>query len=175
GPGETRGAGLAVRHTLLIADKEHVMAPILRTRFAIPLAAALIAASGADAAIIYVRANRPTNGNGTSWTNAFNNLQSALAVASPGDEIHIAAGTYHPTVERDPGQNRSRTFRIKGGVRYLGGFPANGGTIADRNPTLNQTILSGDLANNDGPNFANTSDNAYHVLFLDESMVNTVL
>ena len=33
---------------------------------------------------------------GTSWSDAFSNLQEALLVALPGDEIRVAGGSYRP-------------------------------------------------------------------------------
>jgi len=43
-------------------------------------------------------------------------LQSALAAASSGDEIWVAAGTYKP------GNDRTSTFTLKDGVAIYGGF-----------------------------------------------------
>ncbi|HMN59716.1 MAG TPA: hypothetical protein PJ988_05100 [Anaerolinea sp.] len=45
----------------------------------------------------YVRGNGGSDGNsGTSWAQAYKNLQKALAVAANGDEIWVAAGVYYP-------------------------------------------------------------------------------
>ena len=45
---------------------------------------------------IYVDVNACGNNNGTTWDNAFNDLQDALAVAYPGNEIRVGQGTYTP-------------------------------------------------------------------------------
>jgi hypothetical protein len=37
-------------------------------------------------------------------------------------------------------------------------IPSAGGTLAQRDPVANPTIFSGDLAGNDGANFANTGE-----------------
>ena len=42
--------------------------------------------------IIYVNAGAAGGNNGTSWTDAYTDLQSALARASAGDEIWVAKG-----------------------------------------------------------------------------------
>src|SRR5262245_35345624 len=105
----------------------------LRASIAIPAAAVLAASAGASAGTWYVRAVA-TNGNGLAWATPFNNLQSAINAAVPGDSIYIAAGTYRPSVRRESNTERSRTFALKGNVKYLGGFPAAGGTLAERDP-----------------------------------------
>lgn len=51
----------------------------------------------AAATVYYVDADATGAATGLSWTNAFTDLQSALAVATSGDEIWIAEGVYKPT------------------------------------------------------------------------------
>ena len=151
------------------------MSRITRSSSALVLTAALLAStSGTHAAIRYVKAG-PVNGNGTSWASAYNNVQSAITASVPGDQIYIAAGTYIPTVRRESNDERSKTFAFKGGVQVLGGFPAAGGTLAERNSGVHLTILSGDLLGNDGATFTNINDNAYHVVYLTGSQSGTVL
>ena len=98
-----------------------------------------------------------TPGDGSSWAAAFDDLPAALAAASPGDEIWVAAGTYKP------GGDRTDTFQLKTGVAILGGFPGGGGdgTLSARNPdpATNLTILSGDIGVPD-----DASDNSFHVV-----------
>jgi uncharacterized repeat protein (TIGR02543 family) len=52
-------------------------------------------ATGSDG-IIFVKASASPGGDGTSWANAFNDLQNALAEATSGKEIWVAAGTMLP-------------------------------------------------------------------------------
>ena len=50
--------------------------------------------------IIYVDGNKSTNGNGTSWANAYNDLNAALKYANETTgrfDIYVATGTYKPT------------------------------------------------------------------------------
>ncbi len=82
---------------------------------------------------------------GTSWANAFTAFQSAVAIASAGDTVFVAAGTHKPSV--GPGYSRTRKFTLVEGVRYYGGFPNGGGTFAQRDFSANRTILSGDIGN----------------------------
>jgi len=121
---------------------------------------------------------------GKSWSKAFVSLQSALDVVKAGDEIWVAAGIYRPSKkiaeqdeEGNPLSERYATFMIPNGVKLYGGFPAlaNNSTGMDqRDWETNQTILSGDLNNDDGEDFTNMEENVYHVVLLlntDESTV----
>ena len=54
-------------------------------------------------------------GSGTSWANAFNNLQAAIGAAMSGDEIWVAKGVYKPGTSRDD------TFNLGTGVNLYGG------------------------------------------------------
>ncbi|MCO6475268.1 MAG: DUF11 domain-containing protein, partial [Phaeodactylibacter sp.] len=122
-------------------------------------------------AIIYVDQDAMGMANGLSWTDAFTDLQAALAIAQSGDEIWVAEGVYKPTA----GADRTISFVMKNGVAIYGGFPNTGDpTFADRDWASYETILSGDLLGDDGPNYANRSDNSYHVIYnngLDNSAV----
>jgi hypothetical protein len=104
---------------------------------------------------------------GGSWYYAFRNLQDALAVAQSGDEIWVAQGTYRPdrTLVNPSGTgDSSASFALETGVGVYGGFVGNETDRVNRNWRVNKTILSGDLLANDGPNFANNSDNSLHVV-----------
>lgn len=103
---------------------------------------------------------------GVSWCTAFLDLQDALAVSSSGDEVRVADGIYTP--DRSTG-DRNATFRLVNGVAVYGGYAGCGAADANaRNIASTPSILSGDLLWNDGPNFANYSDNSYHVVTCDD-------
>lgn len=100
-----------------------------------------------------------------SWCDAFLNLQDALACASAGDIIRVAGGTYTP--DTGGGQtvgDRSATFQLISGVTIEGGFAGCDAPLAPRDPSVFQTILSGDLLGNDAPNFVGNGDNSFHVV-----------
>ncbi len=119
---------------------------------------------------IYVDANTPDNNDGSSWSVAYKYLQNALADAnSSGDvnEIWVAQGIYKPdqnSADPNGSGDRMATFELIDGVSMYGGFPTGGGMWDDRDPNIYETILSGDLNDNDEPNFVNYSDNSYHVI-----------
>ncbi len=97
--------------------------------------------------IIYVNQNAPASstGDGSTWGNAFKDLQPALAVAIPTNgntvEVWVAAGTYKPTT----GTNRSASFVLKSHLRILGGFRGNETNDTQRPYSGFPTVLSGDI------------------------------
>lgn len=102
---------------------------------------------------------------GSTWCNAFLNVQDGLAAASSGDEIRVAEGTYYPDEGggQTPG-DRDATFEVQG-VDLLGGFAGCGAPDPDaQDCDAYETILSGDLDGDDGPNFTNYEENSHHVL-----------
>lgn len=102
----------------------------------------------------YVKPASSGIGNGSSWADA-TTLSGALATSVSGDIIHVAAGTYVPTVKLSNGtDDLDMTFEIKNNVKIIGGYPANP-TANDSPTTLNQTILNGEIV---------TGYNAYHVV-----------
>jgi hypothetical protein len=110
----------------------------------------------------YVDADAQGAGNGSTWEDAFSTLQPALDIATAGDPIWVAAGTYKPTAEHGGTGERYRSFQLMNGVAIYGGFDPSVGDIAweDRDWEDNQTILSGDIGIEGDP-----SDNSYHVFY----------
>ena len=87
----------------------------------------------------------------TSWADACPELQTALSLASPGDQIWAAQGTYTPSEQPDPKDPRTATFQLQSGVAIYGGFDGTEGTLEDRAGLFDQTILTGDLTGDDAP------------------------
>lgn len=83
--------------------------------------------------------------NGTSWTDAYNDLQ--LAVHDTGCiEIWTAKGIYKPGVAK------TDAFRPRAGAKLYGGFAGTETDLAQRSADViaaNPTVLSGDIDNND--------------------------
>jgi uncharacterized delta-60 repeat protein len=103
----------------------------------------------------YVKWDASGANNGASWADAYADLQSALAAASEGDEIWVAAGTYKPTT----GTDRTISFTLKDGVAVYGGFAGTETSRTQRDLETNITVLSGDIGIAD-----DNSDNSYHVV-----------
>ena len=123
--------------------------------------------------VIYVDDDAAGANNGTNWANAYLCLQDALAIAQSGDQIQVAKGIYKPDLHvvtvRSPravaSGDRTATFQLINGMAIKGGYAGAGEPDPDaRDIKLNQTIISGDLNGDDGPNFTNNSENSYHVV-----------
>ncbi|RIK62868.1 MAG: hypothetical protein DCC65_16840 [Planctomycetota bacterium] len=132
----------------------------------------LAAAPVASAATIYVDDDAPSGGDGMTWETAYTDLQAALAAAAADANIHeirIAQGTYRPT---GPGGDRNIKFIPRGGLSLRGGYAGVGEADPDdRDIDGYKTILSGDLNEDDGAEFANRGDNSFRLLEITEGVV----
>ena len=114
----------------------------------------------------------PLGGDGLTWSTAYRYLQDALHEAADDpavSEIRVAGGTYRP--DQDEGGNvtpgdRQAVFPLLDGLVLAGGYAglANPGDPDDRDIELFETVLSGDLDGDDGPDFGNNDENSYHVV-----------
>lgn len=124
-------------------------------------------------------------GNGSSWASASSELANALLAAKSNPaikEIWVAKGTYKPLYSPADdnfgnADGRNNAFLLVKDVKLYGGFAGTEGTPAQRNLSLaaNKTILSGDFNDDDGANFANNTENAYHVLISANNVGNALL
>lgn len=112
---------------------------------------------------IYVNQNATGANDGTSWTNAFTDLQEAIDSANANDQIWVATGTYYPTKDKNgnasPSNNREKTFYIDKNIQLYGGFAGSETQLSQRNWNFNLTFLSGNLGSS-----GSISDNSYHVV-----------
>ncbi|HPH93178.1 MAG TPA: right-handed parallel beta-helix repeat-containing protein [Ferruginibacter sp.] len=92
-------------------------------------------------AVLYVNARATGLNDGSSWANAYRDLQAAFAACS--DTIKVAKGIYYPWRSDNLGAFWLQKKRV-----LLGGYPENGSPGDDlRNPAVNVTYLSGDSVN----------------------------
>ena len=74
---------------------------------------------------------------GSSWKNAFATIGEALAVATSGDRIWVAAGVYSP--------DGAGGFEIRrDSIEIYGGFSGEEEYLYERNPSVNLTVMRGD-------------------------------
>ena len=103
---------------------------------------------------IYVDADATGANDGSSWENAYNHLQDALADANSSAkpvQIRVAQGIYKPDqgVGITPG-DREATFQLISGVAIRGGYAGFGEPDPNtRDIECYPTILSGDLIRHD--------------------------
>ena len=108
----------------------------------------------------HVDPSKSSSGNGLSWSNAFNSLDTALSSATKLiDEIYLKGGyTYYPSNPTD----RTDCFKPNKGISIYGGFSGTetdsserAGIVEDRP----KSIISGDIGI-----LNDKLDNCYHVI-----------
>lgn len=107
---------------------------------------------------LYVNASAQGQNDGSSWADAFTELQTALATAAPSNEIWVAQGTYFPTTDN----NRDSSFNLPSGVHLYGGFAGTETSLSERDWAAHSTVLSGDIG---VP--GDSSDNSFTILYMD--------
>lgn len=127
------------------------------------------AAAPAGTNVVFVNGSLATGRNdGSSWDDALRGpdaLRNGLALASSGDELWIAAGTYDPA---PPGGDPGLSFDVGPGVALRGGFAGGETALDERDPAANPTILCGDLDGNDPSTV--TLENRFSLLRSDNSV-----
>lgn len=118
----------------------------------------------ASAQTIYVNDDASGNNDGSSWTDAYTDLNDALTAASNGEEIWIAEGFYTRT-------SSNESFRVEDDELLYGGFAGTETAINQRDIANHPTIISGDVDWNDTgvPSSSNSSmlNNAKNVFIVD--------
>ena len=113
---------------------------------------------------LYVNANAVGSNNGSSWANAYTNLQTAL-LNSTLDSVFVALGTYKPSSSpvgctNCVGSTSFNTFTPISNKKVFGGFLGTEKWLTQRAAIgTNISYLNGDLS-------ATSSDDASHVLLL---------
>ena len=129
----------------------------------VQLAFMLLISASLHASVIYVNSSATGLNDGTSWANAFTNLEAGLAASTGGDSVWVSAGTYVvPAADFQ--------FSIPANVGVYGGFPPTGNPgWGDRDWKGHTTIVSGDRSGDDDPfNVTGTrGDNSYRVFLVD--------
>ncbi len=101
-----------------------------RNRFFGCCVVGLVLAGSASAGTIYVDKDATGNDDGTSWTDAYTSVSTALASASSGDEVWVAEGSYS-------------NITLVDGVKMYGGFDGTETSKSQGNPSTYMTAISG--------------------------------
>jgi hypothetical protein len=133
--------------------------------------------------VIYVDVDANGLNDGSSWTDAYNYLQDALADANSAAkpmEIRVAEGIYTPdsnSADPNGSGDRTATFQLINGVAIKGGYAGFGQPDPNvRDFELYETILSGDLNDDDLPHSPyNTGENSFHVVTGSGTDANAIL
>lgn len=135
-----------------------------------------LAGPNCDQCVVFVDLDKSDANEGTSWEQAVASVQVGIELAAGYAEsqdleecqVWVRTGIYHPTLEEeDP---RDASFRLRSRVALYGGFAGGEMALGDRNVLSNSTVLSGDLADDDGSEGGEGGseetfdDNSYHVV-----------
>ena len=113
---------------------------------------------------------------GESWGTAYRYLQDGLSRAITGDQVWITGGaggvSYYPdeSLGNPDTNDPNDTFALNNGVEIYGGFKGDESSIAERDLTDNESVLSGDIGT-----WNDTSDNSHHVINAFGCDSNTIL
>ncbi|MCB9265881.1 MAG: gliding motility-associated C-terminal domain-containing protein [Lewinellaceae bacterium] len=120
---------------------------------------------------IFVDIDATGNNDGTSWEDAFTDLQDGLKAAYPGDQVWVAEGIYLPvTCSPCTDSDREKAFQLRNGVELYGGFAGVEDALEQRDYEAFPTILSGDIGMS-----GDSTDNAYRVVLLKNVSSKTLL
>ena len=122
----------------------------------------------------YIDAGATGADNGTSWSDAFTDIQTAIDAAGAGDQLWIKTGLYIP----NGADTLSARYAINKPLSLFGGFVGTESNLEDRpDDNSNPTVLSGDILGDDVPsnNTINRTDNSRHIIFVDSLMTEAVL
>jgi hypothetical protein len=112
---------------------------------AMPIVILALTGATASAATWFVDDDAQGTDDGSSWADAFTDLQDALAAASPGDQIWVAGGFYAPGAPDDI----NSTFGLRTGIALYGGFAGWESNLSERDVVANKSLLSGDVGRDD--------------------------
>lgn len=116
--------------------------------------------------VIYVDVKAAGAYDGSSWKNAFTNIEDAISDSQIGDSIFVAKGTYKPY-----GSGVNATYNLPAGRLFFGGFAGNESKPNQRKLQTNKTYLDGDIGTvgvaSDNCRFVVTLNNLTSTLVLD--------
>ena len=117
---------------------------------------------------VFVDASATGNNDGSSWADAFTDLQDGVTAAafSATKEVWVAQGTYTGTTTSS--NSRNATISVgSNDIKIYGGFNGTETLLSERDHLANPTIVDGDLNGDDtnslGYNSGTRDDNSYNL------------
>lgn len=120
---------------------------------------AMLGAVQSQAMVCRVTADGTNTGDGSDWNGQAMDLHTALGDADCS-EIWVKGGVYKPGVAG----NRGVAFVIARAVEVYGGFEGTETDLAERDPIINPTVLSGDIDDNDTVNTVGVTETAEDIV-----------
>jgi hypothetical protein len=115
----------------------------------------------------FVDSSATGTGLGTSWTDAFTDLNEALNVTMSFPqitEVWIATGVYKPA------EARTSSFTLRDSLEVYGGFHGTEILLSQRDIEAYPVIFSGDIGVQD-----DSTDNVYHIVVMTGSSASAIL
>ncbi|MEM9917633.1 MAG: choice-of-anchor Q domain-containing protein, partial [Bacteroidota bacterium] len=131
---------------------------------------AILSLTNSLSAQVFVDLSATGANDGTSWANAYTDLQEAID-NSDNATIWVAQGIYYPSsCNACSTANREQAFELKNNITLLGGFNGTESASRDRDIEANPTILSGDIGTR-----GDSTDNSYHVVVANNNQLTAQL
>lgn len=92
-----------------------------------------------NAAVVCYDSHATGTGNGTSWADAYTDLQTAVTAAGDGGEVRVRQGVHYPVAS-------AATSITIGNVKLIGGYTGNGD---ERSTNRRLTVFTGDFNKDD--------------------------
>ncbi|GAA0874628.1 hypothetical protein GCM10009118_10360 [Wandonia haliotis] len=123
---------------------------------------------------VFVDLDATGSNDGSSWANAYTNLEDAVTLSPVGSEFWVAEGVYRHPVS---GNRNLAALQIHGNSKFYGGFDGTESNRTARNPKQNETQISGDVNGDDIPGdyTTNRGDNLYRTVLIINSQSDFVL
>lgn len=114
---------------------------------------------------VFVNLNASGANDGSSWDDAFTDLEIAINTSQAGDQIWVASGIYKPGGDTPTVDSY---YQFPHDLLLYGGFAGTETMLTERDFVANLTVLSGDHNGDDVvDNFTNfRADNSKHVIWL---------
>jgi predicted outer membrane repeat protein len=128
--------------------------------------------------VLYVNPGGTLPPDGASWASGYRTIEAALDVAAAFPTIEavwVKTGMYRPPLPVGVTDGSQRVYVVRPGLKVIGGFSGTETSPSQRSEPLNHSVINGDLAGNDGPEFSFYGDNITTVFRINNATEGTEL